>query len=75
MHRSEVIRYVVTKNLSSAISGYKNYYNSTVEYIMPKISETETIDGSVAGALTLDCNTFVCTADAENQYGIYARFA
>lgn len=41
MHRSEVIRYVVTKNLSSAISGYKNYYNSTVEYIMPKISETD----------------------------------
>lgn len=42
-HRSAVIRYVVEKNLSAAISGYRQYNTSdtSIEYIMPKISETD----------------------------------
>lgn len=41
MHRSEIIRYTVTKNLSSAIAGYKSKLNPTEEFIMPKISDTD----------------------------------
>lgn len=41
MHRSEIIRYTVTKNLSSAIAGYKSNLNPTEEFIMPKISDTD----------------------------------
>ena len=40
-HRADVIRAVITTNLSSAISGFKKYTNSESEFIMPKISETD----------------------------------
>lgn len=41
-HRAEVIRAVITTNLSAAIKGYKNYSNTQgIEFIMPKISETD----------------------------------
>ena len=40
-HRADVIRAIITTNLSTAITGFKKYSNSDVEYIMPKISETD----------------------------------
>ena len=41
-HRAEVIRAVITTNLSAAIKGYKKYSNTHgIEFIMPKISETD----------------------------------
>lgn len=41
-HRSDVIRYTITKNLSTAIAGYNNYFeNSESDFIMPNISETD----------------------------------
>ena len=41
-HRADVIRAVITTNLSTAIAGYKKYSNkANVEFLMPKISETD----------------------------------
>ena len=41
-HRSDVIRAVISTNLSKAISGYSRYSKSTnVEFIMPKILEKD----------------------------------
>ena len=41
-HRSAVIRYTITKNLSTAIAGYNNYFeNSESDFIMPNLSETD----------------------------------
>lgn len=41
-HRSDVIRAVITTNLSTAISGYKKYSNApNVDFFMPKISESD----------------------------------
>ena len=41
-HRADVIRAVITTNLSTAITGYKKYSNTTgVEFLMPKISEKD----------------------------------
>ena len=42
-HRSEVIRNVIETNLSTSISSYKKYSNTKedVDFIMPKISETD----------------------------------
>ena len=41
-HRADVIRAVITTNLSTAIAGYKKYSNTAnVEFLMPKISETD----------------------------------
>ena len=41
-HRADVIRAVITTNLSTAISSYGVYTNSkNIEYLMPKISERD----------------------------------
>ena len=40
-HRADVIRAVITTNLSTAITGFKKYSNSDVEFIMPKISDID----------------------------------
>lgn len=41
-HRSDVIRAVITTNLSTAISGYKKYSSAqNVDFFMPKISESD----------------------------------
>lgn len=41
-HRADVIRAVITTNLSTAISSYGFYTNSNnIEYVMPKISERD----------------------------------
>lgn len=40
-HRADVIRAVITTNLSTAISGFSKYSNSGEEFVMPKISETD----------------------------------
>ena len=40
-HRADVIRAVITTNLSTAISGFGKYSNTGEEFIMPKISETD----------------------------------
>lgn len=40
-HRKNVIRYVIETNLSAAIAGYKDSTKSDIDYIMPKISETD----------------------------------
>lgn len=40
-HRKAVIRYVVETNLSTSIAGYKDNTKSNIDYIMPKISETD----------------------------------
>lgn len=40
-HRKSVIRQVVQTNLTAAIVGYKDSTKSDIDYIMPKISETD----------------------------------
>ena len=40
-HRRDVIRAVITTNLSSAISGYGTYSSKSTDFIMPKISEAD----------------------------------
>lgn len=41
-HRADVIRAVITTNLSKAITGYKKYSNADdVDFMMPKISEID----------------------------------
>ena len=42
-HRAEVIRAIITTNLSTAIASFANQYGagSTDDYLMPKISETD----------------------------------
>ena len=40
-HRKNVIRYVIETNLSTSIAGYKDNTNSDIDYLMPKISETD----------------------------------
>lgn len=40
-HRRHVIRYVIETNLSTSIAGYKDSTDSNIDYIMPKISETD----------------------------------
>lgn len=40
-HRADVIRAVITTNLTTAISGFRQYSSSNAEFIMPKISETD----------------------------------
>ena len=41
-HRSDVIRAIITTNLSKAITGYKLYSKTTgVSFLMPKISDTD----------------------------------
>ena len=41
-HRADVIRAIITTNLSTAITGYKKYSNTTgVEFLMPRISEKD----------------------------------
>lgn len=39
--RLSVIRYTIETNLSTAISGFKQYSNSTTDYVLPKIKENE----------------------------------
>ena len=49
-HRKAIIRYVIETNLSTSIAAFSQYSNnSSIEYIMPKISETdwETIENDV----------------------------
>ena len=40
-HRMQVIRSVITSNLSNAITGFKQYTKSFETFLMPKISETD----------------------------------
>lgn len=40
-HRREVIKYAIEKNLSTAIANFNNYTNSTNNFQMPKLKETE----------------------------------
>lgn len=40
-HRADVIRAVITTNLSTSISGFSKYSSSGEEFIMPKISEID----------------------------------
>lgn len=40
-HRRDVIRAVITTNLSTAISGFSNYSSEGEEFIMPKISDVD----------------------------------
>ena len=40
-HRAEVIRYVMETNLSTSISAFRRYSNSNIDFLMPKISETD----------------------------------
>ena len=40
-HRADVIRAIITTNLSTAITGFQKYSNSEIEFLMPKISETD----------------------------------
>lgn len=40
-HRAEVIRYVIETNLSTAISGFSNYGNEDITYIMPIIDDID----------------------------------
>lgn len=40
-HRKAVIRYVVETNLAPAITGFKQSTGSDIEFVMPKISETD----------------------------------
>lgn len=49
-HRKAIIRYVIETNLSTSIAAFSQYSNNgSIEYIMPKISETdwETIENDV----------------------------
>ena len=41
MHRLQVIRYAIEKNLSIAIANYNNYTNVTANFLMPELSEDE----------------------------------
>lgn len=41
MHRLQVIRYAIEKNLSIAIANYNNYTNVTTNFLMPELSEDE----------------------------------
>lgn len=40
-HRKSVIRYIVETNLSTSISSFKERSHSDIEFLMPKISETD----------------------------------
>ena len=40
-HRSDVIRSVITTNLSTAITGFSKYSTTGEEFLMPKISEVD----------------------------------
>lgn len=40
-HRKAIIRYVVETNLAPAISSFKYSTKSTIDFVMPKISETD----------------------------------
>ena len=40
-HRADVIRAIITTNLSTAISGFKKYSNKNIDFLMPKISEID----------------------------------
>lgn len=41
LHRKEVIRYSIESNLSAAIANFNSYTNSTTDFQMPKLKETE----------------------------------
>ena len=50
-HRSAIIRYTIEKNLATAITGFKKYSKAeNVEFIMPKISDTDwaTLENNVS---------------------------
>lgn len=40
-HRRDVIKYAIEKNLSVAIANFNNYSDSTTNFQMPKLKETE----------------------------------
>ncbi len=40
-HRMEVIKNVIQTNLQAAITGFSRYSSANIEYIMPKISDTD----------------------------------
>ena len=48
-HRQSIIRYVVETNLSASIAAFKDSTHSNIDFLMPKISETdwETIENDV----------------------------
>ena len=40
-HRMDVIKHAINKNLSVAISNYNHYYNTSTDFQMPKLKETD----------------------------------
>ena len=74
-HRADIIRAVITTNLSKAITGYKNFTNTSVEYIMPKISETdwELLENNVCVAAFLQGLKIGTSDKTYNNYAVVAN--
>ena len=70
-HRADVIRAIITTNLSSAISGFGRYSKSGEEFIMPKISETdwELLENNICMATFLQ-GLRVVGGKAYNSYSV-----
>ncbi len=72
-HRADVIRAIITTSLSKAITGFKNYSNSGVEFLMPKISETdwELLENNVCIATFLQ--GIIVGDNTYNNYSVIAN--